>query len=91
MTPGNLLKVSRYINRNPIETKVHLVKNMQKYPYNTYAYYKNNTPYPFLVLGLLPSLLSPFNGISLEEYCKYREVEEEEAKQYEITKTSLNQ
>ena len=70
---------------------MHLVKNMQKYPYNTYVYYKNHTPYPFLVLYLLPSLLSPFNGISLEEYRKYREVEEAEAEQYEITKTSLNQ
>ena len=65
---------------------------MQKYPYNTYAYYKNNTLFPFLVPVLLPSLLSPFNGISLE-YCKYREVDEdeEEAEQYEITKTFLNQ
>ena len=34
LTPGNLLIVSRYINRNLFETKMHLVKNMQKYPYN---------------------------------------------------------
>jgi REP element-mobilizing transposase RayT len=42
-----LLVLSRYIHRNPIETKMKMVKNLQDYAWSSYPYYlnvKNNAP-----------------------------------------------
>lgn len=41
-----LLQVSRYIHRNPIETKVPLVKTLENYPWSSYSCYINQSPPP---------------------------------------------
>ena len=73
--PIGILAVSRYIHRNPIETALPMVNRMEDYPYSSYAFYSRNisSPYPFLYLELLPSLLSPGYGHSTEGYCRYCE------------------
>lgn len=73
--PIGILAVSRYIHRNPIETALPMVNRMEDYPYSSYAFYSRNisSPYSFLYLELLPSLLSPGYGHSTEGYCRYCE------------------
>lgn len=46
----SLLEVSRYIHRNPIETKEPMVKQMEHYPYSSYHLYKYNriAPHRFI-------------------------------------------
>ncbi len=41
-----LLQLSRYIHRNPIETKQPLVKNLEQYPWSSYPDYINKTRAP---------------------------------------------
>ncbi len=41
-----LLQVSRYIHRNPIETKVSPVEAIEAYPWSSYACYINRSPSP---------------------------------------------
>lgn len=41
-----LLQVSRYIHRNPIETKKPLVRKLEKYPWSSYAAYVNKIQIP---------------------------------------------
>jgi REP element-mobilizing transposase RayT len=41
-----LLQVSRYIHRNPVELKKPLVKELQAYPWSSYAAYLNHTEPP---------------------------------------------
>ncbi len=42
LSTDSLLEVSRYIQRNPIETKVPIVKQREHYPYSSYHLYKFN-------------------------------------------------
>ncbi len=78
--PISILAVSRYIHRNPIATTIPIVERIEDYPYSSYAYYARNcpSPYPFLHLELLPTLLSPGYGHSTEGYCRYCEEVEED-------------
>lgn len=75
--PQDLLKVSRYIHRNPIDTTVPMVNRMEDYLYSSFYLYKNNSrsPYPFLNLDLLPSLLQEAHELVPEVYCRYCEKE----------------
>lgn len=77
-SPKGLLAVSRYIHRNPIETKQPLVKRLEHYPHSSYPLYYNNSPasHPFLDVDLLPKILKEYNSIT---YWKYCELNEEEA------------
>lgn len=76
-SPKGLLAVSRYIHRNPIETKKTLVDRMEHYPHSSYSLYYNHLPasHPFLNVDLLPEILKEYKSIS---YCKYCESNEEE-------------
>jgi len=55
-----LLHVSRYIHRNPIETKTPMVEALEQYGYSSYPSYFHNTrsAYPFLLQ--LDSNLVPY-------------------------------
>lgn len=82
-SPKGLLAVSRYIHRNPIETKKPLVDRMEHYPHSSYALYYNDSPtaYPFLNTKLLPGLLKGNRSI---DYCGYCELSEEEIDVLEV-------
>lgn len=69
-TPGSLLKVSRYIHRNPLETKIPIVTSLEDYAYSSYPLYHSSkpSPYPFLDLNLLSSYKN-----TRKEYCAYCE------------------
>lgn len=58
---GSLLFTSAYIHRNPIDTKKPMVAAMEDYPYSSYQYYATDQPSPYLFMNLtlLPSLLPP--------------------------------
>lgn len=68
-----LLKVSAYIHLNPIETKIPMVKSLEKYPYSSYPayYYNQSTPYPFVRLDMLPNLLPPKRKSTKHDYAKW--------------------
>lgn len=74
-SPQDLLIVSRYIHRNPIETTVPMVDHLADYPYSTYPLYVKNAPpeNPFLDLDLLPSYLPKGWEKTTEAYCRYCE------------------
>lgn len=84
-TPGALLRVSRYIHRNPIETAPPIVTTLEDYPYSSYPFYKNNVPshFPFLNLTQLPSYQ---NG--RKAFCNYTEASDE--KEAELLIKQLN-
>jgi putative transposase len=75
----DLLKVSKYIHRNPINTKKPLVHQMEDYPYSSYQYYKvaNSLPYPFINLHDLPASLLNLTDRNVNNYCKYVEKKDE--------------
>ena len=79
-SPAALLKISRYIHRNPIETVVPMVSRMEDYCYSSFHFYKGEKPpcYEFLDLKTLPSLLPPSYMKSNHEYCRYCEEELDE-------------
>lgn len=81
--PAGLLLVSRYIHRNPIETTIPMVSQMELYPHSSFRYYKNNipSPYPFIDLDILPSLLPATYPKTKEAYSSYCEVSEQEIDQ----------
>lgn len=74
-TPHSLLQISRYIHRNPIETKVPMVEQLSQYSHSSYPFYANNakSPYPFLDLELLPTLLPLNSEKTVAVYCLYCE------------------
>jgi len=84
-----LIHVSRYIHRNPIETKTPMVQALEHYPYSSFPTYFHNikSPYPFLNLQLLPSLMPPGIEKTAQAYAKYCI---EQSKEQEVTPTSLN-
>ncbi len=58
-SPAVLLIVSRYIHRNPIETKVPMVADLQDYPHSSFPFYANPLRKPPLYTNtvLLPLCL----------------------------------
>lgn len=74
-----ILQVSRYIHRNPINTKQPMVDKMEDYLYSSYQYYKNKTapPYPFINLQDIQKLLP---NQDLQLYCEYVESPDKEYK-----------
>ena len=68
-----LLAVSRYIHRNPINTKQPLVEQLELYPYSSYPFYFDETQPPpiFLNRDFLKKLLPPNFEKTNEAYCKY--------------------
>lgn len=78
-TPYSLLRTSRYIHRNPVETKIPMVEQLTDYPHSSYPLYASDatSPFPFLDLDILPTLL-PLNYENTgPAYCSYCEVVEE--------------
>ncbi|KXH86105.1 transposase [Sporosarcina sp. HYO08] len=82
--PDAILAISSYIHRNPIDTQVPMVKNLEDYSYSSFPYYANEKLVPprFLktdvVAKFLPNPLEKTN----EAYChyciSYRQVVEED-------------
>ncbi|WP_432357145.1 transposase [Sporosarcina sp. UB5] len=61
--PRAILDISSYIHRNPIDTKVPLVKSLEDYPYSSFPFYVNTdrTRPRFLNIDLVPTFLpKPF-------------------------------
>ncbi|MDQ0215273.1 REP element-mobilizing transposase RayT [Oikeobacillus pervagus] len=81
LIPQNLLNVSRYIHRNPINTKIPMVSKMEDYPYSSYQFYKRNTPppYPFVNLTDLPANFYLPTEKTNSHYCHFVEREEDES------------
>jgi putative transposase len=77
--PDDLLYVSRYIHRNPINTKIPLVEKMEDYPYSSYQYYKKSTPppYDFINVTDLPLCFRDPSEQNFLHYCEYVEREDE--------------
>lgn len=46
----DIIAVSRYIHRNPINTTIPLVEALALYPYSSFYYYYHNIPAPFSFL-----------------------------------------
>lgn len=74
-----LLEVSRYIHRNPIETKIPMVDKIEHYPYSSYRYYKANAqpPYPYVDLNYLPTLFKLQEQQTNSYFCEFTEMEVE--------------
>ncbi|WOV88061.1 transposase [Sporosarcina oncorhynchi] len=79
-SPATLLKISRYIHRNPIKTVVPMVSRMEDYYYSSFHFYKGEkaTCYVFLDLIILPSLLPSSYTKSNKDYYRYCEEELDE-------------
>jgi len=74
-----ILQVSKYIHRNPINTKPPIVPKMEDYLYSSYQYYKNSIDPPYSYINLHDiSALVPNQNIQL--YCEYAEAAEENTK-----------
>lgn len=75
-----LLEVSRYIHRNPIETKTPMVEKMEHYPYSSYQYYKTNekSPFAFVDTAYLKTLFKLVEQQTNEYLCYFTEREETE-------------
>lgn len=75
-----LVEVSRYVHRNPIETKIPMVQRMEDYPYSSYRFYKTgqSTILPFLNLALLPSLFKTPPQQTLAYLCQFTEQNEKD-------------
>jgi len=68
-----LLVVSSYIHRNPIDTKVPMVENLEEYPYSSFPlYWDESQPAPtFLNKELLKDFLPPPYAKTNADYCTY--------------------
>jgi len=71
--PKVLLIVSRYIHRNPIETRIPMVKQLCSYTHSSYPNYNNTSDsiLPFLETEFLPTLLPLRYMKNLKGYCEY--------------------
>ena len=81
--PHVLLIVSRYIHRNPLETKIPMVIDLHHYPHSSYPSYEHssNNLYPYLDTSILPRYLPPQFSEDGSGYCLYcREVIETDEK-----------
>ena len=80
ITQKSLLAASRYIHRNPVETKIPLAEKMELYPYSSYNFYAKGKPsqYDFLDTDLLLHFLpAPYNKTP-QDYQRYCEKEDYE-------------
>ncbi|WJY26391.1 transposase [Sporosarcina trichiuri] len=80
-SPSALLMVSRYIHRNPIETKVPMVTELAAYPHSSFPFYmKDTTPPDYLNTEFLPGCLPAAYDASQEGYVTYclQTIEEQE-------------
>lgn len=68
-----LLAVSSYIHRNPIDTIVPMVEQLEDYPYSSFPlYFEDSKPAPaFLNRELLKDLLPPPLEKTNNSYCEY--------------------
>ncbi|MFC4354222.1 transposase [Chryseomicrobium palamuruense] len=69
----DLLHTSGYIHRNPIETSVPMVTQLEDYPYSSFPYYAEtrNDPPRFLDVDLLPKMMPfPYPHTRLG-YCQF--------------------
>lgn len=76
-TPQALLAVSRYIHRNPIETKIPMVENLADYPFSSFPFYNSDVltlPEYMDVESILQYLPPPFKKTS-KDYVAYCLVE----------------
>lgn len=71
--PISLLNVGAYIHRNPIETKIPIVRTMEQFSFSSYRYYYYNrkSPYIFLNLDFLPALLPTGREKNKTEYARF--------------------
>ena len=75
ITPKSILAISRYIHRNPINTTQPMVKDMKDYPHSSYRLYAEShySPYEFLNLTYLPTILQPPYSSCAADYLLYCE------------------
>ncbi|WP_142827177.1 transposase [Planococcus soli] len=75
ITHKSTLAISRYIHRNPINTAEPMVEDMKDYPYSSYRLYaaSHRSPYDFLDLTYLPTILLPPYSSCLADYLLYCE------------------
>lgn len=68
-----LLEVSAYIHRNPMQTRVPMVKNLEDYPYSSFPIYTGIAKKhpPFLDIDFLPKLLRPPFPPHINGYIQY--------------------
>lgn len=85
--PEALLKVSRYIHRNPIETVVPMVSKMEDYSHSSFHFYEGDkpSPYEFLELSILPAILTSSYMNHDSKYCRYCEEELDGTRDISIT------
>lgn len=71
--PHVLLFVSRYIHRNPLETKIPMVTDLHHYPHSSYPSYEHSSTnlYPYLDTSILPRYLPPPFPKDARGYCLY--------------------
>ena len=75
--PQGLLQVSKYIHRNPINTKEQMVAKIEDYSYSSYQYYKKNLTAPYTFINqqdLISSIYHP-NERTTNHYCEFVEKE----------------
>lgn len=75
-TDEYLLHLSRYIHRNPLESSLVKVGNLQKYPWSTYPVYLDKNEIEFVQPDLI---LDYFNKSDSKEYQKFVEFEQDSA------------
>lgn len=79
-TPMSMLRVSRYIHRNPINTKTPMVNEIEEYPYSSYPIFKtaNYNPYSFVNINpLIECFQYPFLQ-TIEDYFHFCEEDPED-------------
>ncbi|REB08871.1 transposase [Sporosarcina sp. BI001-red] len=71
--PAALLIVSRYIHRNPIETRIPMVDDLKDYPYSSFPLYSNpySEPQSYIDISLLPLCLPVTFGKTTAGYSSY--------------------
>ena len=75
ISPKSILAVSRYIHRNPINTRNPMVAEMKEYPHSSYRLYADSlySTYEFLDLNYLPTILSRPYSPCTADYLTYCE------------------
>ena len=78
-TALGVLEVSRYIHKNPIQTKVPIVSCMEHYPHSSYALYKGNKPSPYIFIdtSILPTYFTLPEQRNFRFLCAFTEGLEE--------------
>ncbi|EIM07143.1 hypothetical protein A1A1_07417 [Planococcus antarcticus DSM 14505] len=73
ITHKSILAISRYVHRNPINTNEPMVEDMKDYPHSSYRLYAESlcSPYEFLDLSYLPTILPPPYSSCIADYLLY--------------------